>query len=188
MSNDTTPEDQSPDANAQGFSSSATPRKREDRPSNKRTWRKPSARARRKFLKAFAECGVVLYACEQSGVSRRAIYWLKEVDTEFAIEWDAAYNASTERLEREAIRRANGYERTGIDRNGNVYTVQEHSDRLLEFVLMSRDDKYRVRRVEMTGKDGGAINVNDEAGSIRSKLLHVAAVEREASTAGEDER
>jgi hypothetical protein len=146
----------------------------------------PSTRARKVFIEALAECGVVLYACEQSGMQRRAAYYLREVDTEFAMAWDAALAESTERLEREAVRRAHdGVTQPVFYKGDECGTVQVYSDRLLEFLLASRDDKYRVRRVEMTGKDGGPINVADEAESIRSKLLHESADSAAASAIGE---
>lgn len=142
----------------------------------------PSTRARKQFIEALSECGVVLYACEKSGMVRRAAYYLREVDTQFAIAWDAAISESTERLEREAVRRAHDGVPTPVFYKGEECgTVQTYSDRLLEFLLASREDKFRVRRVEMTGKDGGAINVTDDAESIRSKLLHDAAVADTAS-------
>jgi hypothetical protein len=172
MTQGESPKDTGPLAdNAAGLSSKP---KRVD----KRAKRAPTTRARKLFIDALSECGVVLYACEQSGIERRKAYWLREVDNAFALAWDAACSESTERLEREAIRRANGYDVDSVDKNGYRHTVTAYSDRLLEFMLSSRDDKFRVRRVEMTGKDGGAINVTDDAESIRSKLLHDAAVER----------
>ena len=133
-------------------------------------------RARAAFLKALAEKGVVRYACECSGIDRRNAYHQREVDPTFAAEWDRAYDESTERLEQEAIRRATGYDVVEYDKNGVEHTTTQHSDRLLEFMLASRDDKYRVRRVEMTGKDGGAIHVVDDAESVRGKLVGSAAL------------
>ena len=168
MPSDTTPETQSPDATAPGFSSSATAQGVKER----RSTRPPSARAQAKFLSALTEYGIVQYACNESGIPRRKAYHFREVNREFALAWDAAIVSSTEMLEHEAARRAKGYEVTTFDKNGNAHVMHVYSDRLLEFVLAARKDDYRVRRVEMTGKDGGAINVTDEAQSIRSKLLH----------------
>lgn len=60
-----------------------------------------------KFFKALAHNGVIGYACDMAGYSRTQAYQYKKNDPEFAAKWAESLERSTERLEAEAIRRAN---------------------------------------------------------------------------------
>ena len=58
------------------------------------------------FLAALADCGVVRYAAEEAGVSRRTAYRAREADESFRDGWDDALQAGADALEAEARRRA----------------------------------------------------------------------------------
>jgi hypothetical protein len=92
----------------------------------------------RAFLKALAENGVVLTACDASGVSRCRAYQKRREDPKFAAAWEQAIEDAADRLEAEAVKRA-----------------RKRSDRLLEFLL-------KARRPEVFG-DHLTIRVIEEA-------------------------
>jgi hypothetical protein len=140
-------------------------------------WREP-------FLEALRQYGVVTYAAEQAGVTRPETYKARERNAEFAAEWDAAMEEATDRLEKEAQRRAvEGVRRLkfaygapimvplldeeGIpvkDEKGEVvmvpYIEREYSDTLLIFLLKgNRPQKYRENVDVTSGGEKITINV-----------------------------
>ena len=96
------------------------------------------------FLERFSECGSVLQACNDTGVSRRAHYvWLAD---------NPEYKAAFEKAKREAVDalEARVFQRANVE-----------SDRLAEFLLKGlRPEVYGDRfKQEITGKDGGPIDI-----------------------------
>lgn len=108
-----------------------------------------SARAKHAFLESYAQWANISYACEQAGVPRRNVYQWQEHDADFAAAFRAAGDAATERLEREAWRRAtegSPYTRTSYYRGEPVGTDHkiEYSDQLMMLLLRARKpDTYR---------------------------------------------
>lgn len=102
-----------------------------------------STRAKRAFLESYASWANVTAACQAAGVARRNIYYWQEHDEQFAAQFKVAESAATERLEREAWRRAiegSPYERTSYWHGEPVGTDRkvEYSDQLLMLLLRAR--------------------------------------------------
>lgn len=75
-----------------------------------------------------------------------------------------------------------------VDANGNVVplTVRKHSDALLALVLKGRRKKVFAERTEITGADGGAVNIDDTARAARVAQLMSLAAQRKAAETPED--
>src|SRR5690606_27264987 len=58
------------------------------------------------FLSAMSDGATIGEAAHEAGVDRTTVYRWKEADPEFAAAWDDSLEEGTERLEREAMRRA----------------------------------------------------------------------------------
>jgi hypothetical protein len=129
-----------------------------------------SVRLKRAFLEHFREHGNITAACRAVGITRRGtVYDWQEKSDDFAAAFREAEIEATETLEAEARRRAVGgvVNETPVIRNGEViYTITEtkYSDTLLIFLLKARaPTKYRDNsHVELTGKDGGPLEVADD--------------------------
>jgi hypothetical protein len=96
-------------------------------------------RRKKRFLDAFARCGVLTYAARAAGISRVTVYAWQEHDPEFAAALREAAIESTEALEREAYRRAHGGVLQSVYQQGQrVGQVRKYSDVLLIFLLKAR--------------------------------------------------
>ena len=110
-----------------------------------------SAQAKHAFLQSYAQWANVSYACQVSGVGRSTVYEWQEHDAAFAAAFHAAEAAATERLEREAWRRATEgtpYKRTSYWHGEPVGTDEkiEYSDALMMLLLRARKpDVYREK-------------------------------------------
>lgn len=108
-------------------------------------------RAKHAFLESYAQWANISYACAQSGVNRPNVYRWQEHDADFAAAFKIAEAAATERLEREAWRRAaegSPYTRTSYYRGEPVGTDHkiEYSDQLMMLLLRARKpDTYREK-------------------------------------------
>jgi hypothetical protein len=108
-------------------------------------------RSKHAFLECYALWANISYACEQSGVNRANVYRWQEHDPEFAAAFHTAEQAATERLEKEAWRRATEgtpYERTSYWHGEPVGTDRkiEYSDNLMMLLLRARrPDLYREK-------------------------------------------
>ena len=114
---------------------------------------------KRLFIECFSAHGSITAALSDMGehrVSRQTIYSWQEHDEQFAASFNTAAIESTERLEREAYRRAcEGTLTKKFKPNGDPiidpetdkqYIVREYSDELLRFLLGARrPDVYRQR-------------------------------------------
>ena len=102
------------------------------------------------FLQELIDTGSPTHAARAIGSSRRAAYNWRERYPEFAKEWDAAHEEGVDELEKEARRRAVGYDEKVVTKGGHVVTVRKHSDLLLITLLnANRPSKYRQPRGEV---------------------------------------
>ncbi len=100
------------------------------------------------FLEFLVEGGHVRGACAAASIGRSTAYRHRSSNDAFAEAWDDAVEASTERLEEEAYRRAHdGLTRTRYDKDGNIVSEEiVYSDTLMIFLLKARKpEKYRER-------------------------------------------
>lgn len=110
-----------------------------------------SRRAKHAFLESYAKWANISYACEQAKVPRSCVYEWQEHDPEFANGFRIAGEQATERLEKEAFRRAiegSPYKRTSYWHGEPVGTDEkiEYSDNLLMLLLRARKpDVYREK-------------------------------------------
>lgn len=111
-----------------------------------------TAKKRKAFLAALAECGNVSRAAEAAHCTREGAYKLRGTDPDFAAAWDDALEQASDKLEQEAWRRASeGVLEPAICGKGLVYDkdgvpvmVRKYSDTLLIFLLKGcRPQKYR---------------------------------------------
>jgi hypothetical protein len=114
------------------------------------------AKVKAAFLDALrSNYGLVVRAAELVGVRPKTLYSWRIGDTEFAKEWEAAVEQSTDMLEAEAVRRAaEGYPGRPVVHQGSVVVeITEYSDQLLSLMLKSRRAKFAdLKRV--AGADG----------------------------------
>lgn len=114
-----------------------------------------SGQAKHAFLESYAQWANVSYACQQSGVPRANVYMWLEHDTVFAAAFHVAEAAATERLEREAWRRATEgtpYKRTSYWHGEPVGTDEkvEYSDQLMMLLLRARKPDVYREKVDVT--------------------------------------
>lgn len=107
---------------------------------------KRTKRRDEKFFKALSEgCGVTRSAA-CAGYSRRAVYYYRDDDQEFAERWEDAIQKHIEVLETEADRRAvEGVEEPVYYQGAECGRVKKFSDTLLMFRLKKLDPSYRER-------------------------------------------
>lgn len=106
------------------------------------------------FLEAFAESGNVSHAAREAGCGRASVYVWQEHDEAFLAAFRDAEIRAVDVLEREARRRALGYDAVHVDQHGQEHTVTKYSDVLLIFLLKgAKPEKYRERLdVQHTGE------------------------------------
>jgi hypothetical protein len=121
------------------------------RPSGQNLTAAQAGRAKHAFLKDYVAWANISSACVVAGVMRQTYYTWLENDLEFAAAVKLAGEAATERLEREAWRRAtegSPYTRTSYWHGEPVGTDSkiEYSDQLLMLLLRARKpDLYREK-------------------------------------------
>ena len=109
----------------------------------------------KKFLDSFRECGLVTEACRVAKVGRTTAYEERQRSEEFALAWADIEEETTEKMEREAIRRGSeGFDKPVFQGGKQVGTITEYSDSLLQFMLKGRrPDKYSERHsIEHSGQ------------------------------------
>jgi len=156
--------------------------------------RRAQDRARKKaaFLEAFARLGIVRLACMEAGIRNRQVpYEWAEADPDFARAWGYARDDANDVLEAEARRR--GYdgivkpliaggrlvklnEITGRPEDiGQIATVREYSDKLLEKCLEANNPKFRrTLKTEVSGPGGGPIQFEDLSDADEQDLIREA--------------
>lgn len=103
---------------------------------NRRKW---TQKKRAEFLGVLASGSTVMGACDLLCISPSLVYAERERDPEFRAAWDVAIEASTQRMEQEAFRRAvRGTERMVVSAGRVLGTEMQHSDTLLIFMLKAR--------------------------------------------------
>jgi len=118
-----------------------------------------------KFLLRLAETSNVSAACKRAKVSRQHAYQTRNEDEPFRIAWEEALEVATEALELEARRRAEkGVLEPVFYLGVKAGTIRRYSDTLLIFLLKAhKPGMYRDRSsVEVSGKDGGPIQIDDK--------------------------
>lgn len=134
-----------------------------------------------KFLEHYAKCGNVTVAAAACGIARETVYTAKLRSKRFAQQVAAAAQESLERLEAEALRRAQIGTDEPVwmkDENGKpvkVDVVKKYSDTLLIFLLKALNpQKYRETvRQELSGPGGLPIQttqVQVNLAAIRSRV------------------
>lgn len=127
---------------------------------------RPSTQERRQrlLLEHLAQGSSLSAACEAAGADAGEAEAWRAADPVFAVAWDRALEAGTDRLEDEAFRRAAiGVVEPVFYQGKECGTVRKYSDSLLMFLLKARRaETYRERgNIELTGKGGGPV-VTDE--------------------------
>ena len=143
---------------------------------------------KRAWLDAFRAHGMVSKACEATGCPRSSVYVWRQRDEEFALAWADIEEATTERMEREAYRRAveGVVDKIHVNSAGEVVGEEiKYSDTLLIFMLKARrPEKYRDNiKVEHAGgiDHRGAVLVTDPELAEEARALL-----RRAASAGSD--
>jgi len=113
------------------------------------------------FLSEYANWGTVRHAAKAAGIHERTHYdWLESGDPAYADAWAAAQESFTEHLEREAARRAVDGQAVGVYYQGDrVGEELKKSDNLLMFLLKARRPEVYKDRTELTGANGGPVQV-----------------------------
>lgn len=141
----------------------------------------PERRAR--FCELLAQHGNRTRAAKAVGVTMNTVRGHRKEDPAFAADMDAAFEEFYDDLEMEATRRArDGVPEPVFYKGVEVGEVQRYSDGLMQFLLKGRrrDVFGDKSQVEMTGKDGGPIEMTStERAKLVEKLLAKAA-ERKA--------
>ena len=98
-----------------------------------------------KFLKAFADTGMVGKSAVLAGVNRKTVYRWRQTDQTFSKAFEEAKEEVLESLEAEAMRRAKDGVPVPIYHQGKeIGTIQKYSDLLLIFLLRAlKPEKYR---------------------------------------------
>ena len=136
------------------------------------------------FLDALRDGETVVDAALKAGVNRDAFYRRRKADTEFASAWDDAYERGTDKLEREAQRRAvEGVPDFKVGPGGQLVEMTRYSDTLLIFLLKARRPwKFRDNvRVEHSGPAGGPIMTEHKQGLTLEAALELVAQRRQAA-------
>lgn len=125
------------------------------RPSGVRLTPKQAVRAKHAFLQDFVRWANISSACVAAGVTRDTYYRWIEHDANFAAAVNLANEAATERLEREAWRRAtegSPYRRTSYWHGEPVGTDEkiEYSDQLMMLLLRARKPDIYREKVDVT--------------------------------------
>lgn len=120
----------------------------------------------KKFLAALRETGRVTAAARAGEVARSSWYDRREKDDQFAQDWDDAEREYLDEAEAEAFRRAiDGVDVArpythwdGDEKETRFHTINEKSDRLLEFVLKNRHPEYKpTKNLEISGPGGAPL-------------------------------
>lgn len=126
-----------------------------------------TAETRATFLAGLADGLSITGAADLVRMTREGIYKVRREEQaaheaaggtglcEFALNWDAAVEAGTDRLEDAGMRRARDGVLEPVFQGGRrVGLIRRYSDSLLPFMLKGRRPEKFKDRVEQTGKDG----------------------------------
>jgi hypothetical protein len=126
---------------------------------------------RGEFLAALRDIPNVSRAARVVHLSRRALYNIRDDDSQFEAAWNDAIDEGIEAMEAEAMRRAvEGVDKPVFYQGDEVAVLREYSDTLLIFLLKAhRPDKYRENKIDLT-TDGGPIGVTFSKVDYRESL------------------
>ena len=116
-----------------------------------------------RILDALRDGASITMAAEAAGTSRQQIRLWREHHEDFAAAFQDAYDAGTDRLEDEAVRRGSeGWDEPVFQKGEEVGQVRRYSDALLLRTLEARrPERWRANsRVEHAGDGGGPIAVD----------------------------
>lgn len=142
------------------------------------------------FLEALAAGWSVTKSAGLAGTDRRRLYEQRDQDEEFASAWAEAVELGTDALEDELRRRSiDGYDEETFDGKGElVRRVRRLSPQdLITALKARRPEVYREnQRVELTGADGGALEVTspDVAAAIDRFNVTIARLAERAQSGG----
>lgn len=138
------------------------------------------------FFRELARFGNVSAAAETAGVSRQTVYRYIDADEEFKKRFNETKRLGVQGLEDEAVRRAaDGYEEPVFYQGVQMDRVRKYSDGLLTLLLKGgMPDKYR-ERTEISGPDGGPIQLEDT--QVATKLAAILVDARRRAIDGECE-
>jgi hypothetical protein len=105
---------------------------------------------KRQFLERFAECGVIVEACEAAGMSAKSVYNLRDRDPLFAAGLDAACVKARAPLADEAYSRARNGVVERIYKDGIIVAERHRYDNRLTMAVLARLDA-RIDRAEGKG-------------------------------------
>lgn len=112
-----------------------------------------TVKAKTRFLRDFAVCGVVLRAAKSAKVGRRTVYEWLERDAVFKGLYDEAYQDANDAMEEEARRRGEDGVPEPVYQGGKlVGHIQKYSDTLLITMLKARRPDVFRERIEHSGK------------------------------------
>lgn len=117
------------------------------------------------FLQKLIETGNVSVSARIVGIEKATAYNHREADPEFRAAWAEAIDTAVDLLEHGARTRALEGTLEPVYQGGKkVGEIRRYSDRLMELLLKGhRPEKYAGQfKVEHSGPNGGAINVNFE--------------------------
>lgn len=132
--------------------------------------------------------GNVARACEAVDIARMTAYTWRDEDEEFAAAWDQAKQIGLDALEDEATRRAfEGWDEPIVYQGVVTDTMKRYSDTLLVFLLKGgKPDKYRERSsTELTGANGGPVQITDTERVARVQAILAAAKARQDDDASD---
>jgi hypothetical protein len=141
------------------------------------------------FCAALAETCNVGRACAAVGISRQTAYVWREGDADFAKAWEQALKAGLTALEDEAHRRAfEGTEEPVFHQGSECGSVRKYSDTLAIFLLKAHaPEKYRENtRMELTGANGGPVQLSDADRAARLAGLLALAQQRKDAGGPDD--
>lgn len=140
------------------------------------------------FCAALAETGIVRRACDAVSITRQTAYNWRDDDPEFAAAWERALKIGVSALEDEAHRRAfEGTDEPVYYNGSECGSVRKYSDTLAIFLLKAHaPEKYRENtRMELTGANGGPVQISDTERAARiSAILAAAAARKPADESG----
>jgi len=132
-------------------------------------------RLQRVFVETLRETGIIKAACEKTGIHRKTyLQWLRRYE-DFRLAKEEAIEDSLDSLEREAWRRAKGYDKEVIYRGEPTgKTYKEYSDNLIMFLLKGRRRDVFGDRQEITGDKGAPLLANNQDRvDLARRLLYI---------------
>ena len=105
---------------------------------------------KRLFLERFAECGIIVEACEAAGMSAKSVYNLRDRDPLFAAGLDAASVKARTPLADEVYSRARNGVVERLYKDGIVVAERHRYDNRLTMAVLARLDS-RIDRAEEKG-------------------------------------